>query len=128
MAIDAPLDLALWGTATDGDWAAVGLGDVAEGLDLPDGASFLEEVRRRAAGSANMGGNTGGRSLSELAALRISATAPDWQFAAARLLLRDLYAEAWTQRRAHDAAPGDLYRLIRMPTDAGLYDERILHT
>jgi len=33
MAIDTVTDLAPWGAATDGEWAAVGLGDVAAGLD-----------------------------------------------------------------------------------------------
>jgi ribonucleoside-diphosphate reductase alpha chain len=102
-------------------WVEVGLGGVAEGLSLPDAASFLREVAR---GGGDPGGGERAR-LVRAAAARVSACAPDWQFVAARLLLEDLYATV-ARARGGQGGYGHLGAHMRALSARGLYDERVL--
>lgn len=103
------------------DWTAFGLGGVAAGLDLPDAASFLAEVGRQSV----LGEGERRAALIREAANRISSWAPDWQFAAARLLAEDLYRRAAEHRPTGALGYGNLHAIVCHLTETGLYDERL---
>jgi ribonucleoside-diphosphate reductase alpha chain len=98
------------------------LGEALSGLFLPDAAAFAAEMARRPFATDE----ERRRALVAEAASRVSALAPDWQFAAARLMLDDLYRQAAAHRPAHAPGYGDLYAFVRHLTERGLYDERLM--